>query len=421
MDVVDRISCLPDEVICHILSFVTSQEAVATSILSKRWYPLWRSLSVIILQHENNLIFCAATTASYRRFSNFVSSLLRLRDVSLPIKKFRFMRISNTIHAQDITTWFHFVLERYVNDLQHLHLAVCHIPDFFIPYSLWDLPVSQTLRCKNLVVLKLSMFNVDLTTTTTIEEDNNELSLPCLRALHLLTVKFKSVECLSKLLSGCPILEDFKGLSISYHGSSISSIIFVLVDKFKSSLSKLREAFIHLRGRIMVPLELVYNVKELTLSIESVSPCYTSIPTFSNLTKLMLSLDERNNTRPWLMRVLNHCPKLQILQLQIMRFEYHDDDDDDDEWVCPKFVPECVSLSLRECTIHCYKDVEAGPRFARYIMQNASVLRAMRICTRRSEDLEFTIAKELPLCQKRSPTCQLSFVDAAHPASRSFF
>ncbi|KAK7251785.1 hypothetical protein RIF29_35304 [Crotalaria pallida] len=53
----DRISSLLDEVLCHILSFLPTKEAVVTSAVSKRWYPLWRSVTELDLSDEFFLLF----------------------------------------------------------------------------------------------------------------------------------------------------------------------------------------------------------------------------------------------------------------------------------------------------------------------------------------------------------------------------
>lgn len=40
----DRISDLPDEILHHILSFLPSSQIALTSLLSKRWNPLWLTI-----------------------------------------------------------------------------------------------------------------------------------------------------------------------------------------------------------------------------------------------------------------------------------------------------------------------------------------------------------------------------------------
>ncbi|KAF7021122.1 hypothetical protein CFC21_034119 [Triticum aestivum] len=62
---VDMFGPLPDEVLCHVLSFLPSREAVQTCCLARRWSHLWKSVPAIRVRGEgakfllfvNNLIF----------------------------------------------------------------------------------------------------------------------------------------------------------------------------------------------------------------------------------------------------------------------------------------------------------------------------------------------------------------------------
>ncbi|KAK2441097.1 F-box/LRR-repeat protein [Trifolium repens] len=70
----DRLSNLPDSLLHHILSFVNTECAVQTCILSTRWKNLWKHLSTLTLNSSgfNN----------QKNFTKFVSRILSLREVS---------------------------------------------------------------------------------------------------------------------------------------------------------------------------------------------------------------------------------------------------------------------------------------------------------------------------------------------------
>ncbi|GLT45605.1 hypothetical protein SLA2020_194260 [Shorea laevis] len=68
---VDRISDLSDSIIHHILSFLPADDAVRTSVLSRRWISLWT--------HAPKLTFkcdCYCSSSTLRRFFRFVDKTL---------------------------------------------------------------------------------------------------------------------------------------------------------------------------------------------------------------------------------------------------------------------------------------------------------------------------------------------------------
>jgi hypothetical protein len=78
----DIISGLTDSVLIHILSFLNTKQAVQTSILSKRWIFLWRSLPTLALSYSH--------FSTVQSFDHFVSQFLSLRDGSMSIHTLNF-------------------------------------------------------------------------------------------------------------------------------------------------------------------------------------------------------------------------------------------------------------------------------------------------------------------------------------------
>jgi hypothetical protein len=82
------------------------------------------------------------------------------------------------------------------------------------------------------------------------------------------------------------------------------------------------------------------------------------------------------------------------------------------EWKYPSSILECVSSHLRSCTILNFDGSANDLRFARYILQNASLLENMKInVTTNGVLLEKSQIIELSSCPMISPTCKLSFGD----------
>jgi len=215
----DRISSLPDPIISHILSFLPTKIAATTSILSKRWNPLWLSLLVLHFDDE--------TFQNFESFIHFVSSVFLLRDITLPLQSFQ-LKCSNTsaIQPQDINRFVHAVAQRGIENLNLEMPGMVALP-------------RSILRCKTLVVLHLKGLKVNDISLVVVD-------FPLLTTLHLSSVLFERFEYLLELLSGCPIIEELQVEDLSVHNFEWIFIHekSVVVEKFLSLLPNLIRASI---------------------------------------------------------------------------------------------------------------------------------------------------------------------------------
>ena len=147
---VDRISNLPDSILCHILSFLPTKEAVATSILSSSWNSLWTLVPALDLDSQSQCLDGKNRTQSLSFFTH----------------------------------------EFYRGEL------------FVLPQSFFP--------CKTVVILELwNGIAVD---------PPSSFEFPSLKDLRLVHVFFRNGDCVQRLLSGCPVLQDLKLCSDSRSG-----------------------------------------------------------------------------------------------------------------------------------------------------------------------------------------------------------
>ncbi|AES81067.2 cyclin-like F-box protein [Medicago truncatula] len=371
----DKISALPDSLLYYILSFVSIKDAATTSILSKRWRPLWLSQLFLNLDDEP---FPDSPT-----FCNFVYSLMAMRDITLPILSFH-LQCWNDYDCRDIYNFLYIAIQRGV---ENLNIDFSHSL-----FSQMTLP-SFVFSSKTLSILKLKQITLN---------EVPFVNLPSLKALYLDVVTFTYYELILKLLSGCPILQ--------YLGTNNLVVELPYSERPVISLSNLIRANI---CDIHIEFDWLQNVERLraTVLMEKLPYTFQRIAMFHNLTYMELIINYQHFPRAWMfngmIKLLEYCPKLQSLIIE-EGFTFHKLYDED--WEEPKIILKCLSSHLRICSLRNFKGMKCGLHFAKFIMKNSRVLSVMTI---QSPEFTDTNAKhrmlmELSSCPKSS-TCKLLF------------
>ncbi|OMO74046.1 hypothetical protein COLO4_26739 [Corchorus olitorius] len=182
---IDRLSGLPDSILCHILSFLPTKYAVRSSVLSTRW----RYLSTLV----HNLDFQGKNSHA---FINFVDRVLFLHDAAVSIQKFHLniypdqRNLYENVCARRICGWITYALNRLV---QQLDINMWLLGPIHNPATLFT--------SKTLVKLKLVVDFLVLTIPT-------KVWFPSLKIIFLEQVQFLDNDSVRRLISGCPVLEE---------------------------------------------------------------------------------------------------------------------------------------------------------------------------------------------------------------------
>ncbi|XP_030928363.1 putative FBD-associated F-box protein At3g50710 [Quercus lobata] len=212
--VVDRISSLPESLLCHILCFLPTKESVATSILSTRWELLWTLVPKLDLDSDKisssalSLDDVDVEVARDIMFAHAVSSVLVKQECGeLQTFRLRWEIWSDGWQVfwlnKNLDAWLGTAAARKVKELDlEIVMYDSDVENLKLPPSFFS--------CRTLVVLKLSGYiDIDID----IDTPSLSFNFPSLKILHLLEIVMPSImysqeHSFLRLLSGCPVLED---------------------------------------------------------------------------------------------------------------------------------------------------------------------------------------------------------------------
>ncbi|XP_058219221.1 putative F-box/LRR-repeat protein At4g15060 [Rhododendron vialii] len=185
----DRISTLPDSILCHILSFLPMKYAVRTSTLSTRYQYLWTYITS--LHFDNSELFTndIGEAEADLSFRNFVSTVLLLSNVSC-LEKFS-LKLESFCNIGIVKSWISIAIKRNVQKLELGYSQLCAEIPIQLPQTMFI--------CKTLVDLMLKG-KVSLQIPASVW-------LPSLKILKMEDIIYENGDSAQKLIHGCPVLE----------------------------------------------------------------------------------------------------------------------------------------------------------------------------------------------------------------------
>ncbi|KAL7186500.1 hypothetical protein ACSBR2_028277 [Camellia fascicularis] len=208
----DRISDLPDSILCQILQKLPTKFAISTAILSSRWKPLFYQIPNLSLVINDTLLF-HPNSDPLTLNATFISFMYHLLSVTLrDVPKIRHFCLDShqdygNVH---IDSWVSIVLKLKVQELA-----------LFFEKTNCGVSIRGIFSCTTLVHLLLSQHHV-LNVPSLV-------CLPNLKSLFFDSIQFADGDSLERILAGCPVLEELSLECVEFDDIEVLHISLPLV------------------------------------------------------------------------------------------------------------------------------------------------------------------------------------------------
>ncbi|ESQ43135.1 hypothetical protein EUTSA_v10015239mg [Eutrema salsugineum] len=397
----DRISQLPDHLIYEILYYLTTNDAVRTSVLSTRWTSLWKCVPGLDLDYRE--------FSSFNALLSFFNSLFDIRRESSWIRKFQLHMNVDFVDAagDDVSLWIDFLTR---HNIQHLDLH------FGNAYFYLSVPTKRPLSiytCKTLLHLRL--FGANLANAEFV-------SLPCLKTIHLEYVIVPNEATLEKLISGSPVLEDLTIITCRFN-KPLSDVLQVRSQTLKRIHTDLSATQVVIDDAPLLQFLRVHEVNFTKCSFKIICPGFSAkvhIDAHFRRAFDPCNLSERRMIRNMLINILMRVRDLVLsyydfkvaksilISLYIYRKSgCYSNDEERDQISFSAVHPKCLLSSLEFVDIQTRipKDATEMKR-VRYLLDNSAILKKLTLRLD-SHPTKHDVYKELLRIPIRSVTCQV--------------
>ncbi|KAK7324474.1 hypothetical protein VNO77_28042 [Canavalia gladiata] len=400
----DIISKLHESILGHILSFLPTMEAVHTSVLSTRWFDVWKSITG--LQFNDGLL-CFGKKMQKEEFEYFVKRVLfHLSNCS--IQSFSLCLTCYDYDSSQVSAWISSILERGVQKLhvQYANKVLLSSHSLFSCNSLIQLvlqmrctlsvPISACLpNLQNLSISGIQLVSDSISSTYSedislrfpvlkvfearecewLTKQNISIQAPLLERFSIAIWNSLSNESYkSNIKIFAPHLTDFsyegdleKDIVLLNSSSIYSASVVIVIDVDKKDRMEKLGSQVH---KFLIQIREVERLKLLFYKVlMHAKDIFSHLPAFGRLTYLQLN----EVTSEALLNILHNSPILNTLILQNGVSELNK------EVLTCASVPQCFVCSLKILEFKGFNAHEYELLLVKFVMGNAAVLEKMTI------------------------------------------